>query len=216
MPISLATLLTNTRDYLDEATASRWSDAELTRYVNQGLVQVQSQIQAANEDYFLRVEVATAASATYELAFPANIWGNKLRALYFYDNQVSAVGKPTKVYPAAALESIYDNLNASGLPSAYTMHAGFLRWSPLLENGGAFRFIYALKETPLVGTADNIAQIADEHTDCISLYAALMARQKVGAPTKDIAEMYKARMQQITNDVQPTDPIVFRQVRIDD
>ena len=72
-------MLTRTRDYLDESTSDRWTDAELTRYINQGLRQVQSQLQAANEDYFLRVETATAAAGAYELAFPADIWGNKLR-----------------------------------------------------------------------------------------------------------------------------------------
>jgi hypothetical protein len=215
MSVSLATLLTNTRDYLDESSASRWSEAELTRYVNQGLSQVQSQIQAANEDYFLRVEVATAAAGSYELAFPSNIWGNKLRAVYCYLDSTTASGKPYKV-PPASLESVYDNLNSSGTPAGYTMHAGYLRWAPLLESTSTFRFIYALKETALSATGQNIAQIADEHTDCISLYAGIMARQKVGAPTKELADMYKLRMNQILNDVQPSDPPVFGQVSIDD
>ena len=71
MSTSLTTLITKTRDLLDESSADRFSDAELTRYINQGLRQVQSQIQTANEDYFLRVETATAAQGSYELAFPS-------------------------------------------------------------------------------------------------------------------------------------------------
>lgn len=214
MSTSLATLLTQTRDYIDETTASRWTDAELTRYVNQGLNQVQSQIQAANEDYFLRVEVATAAAGAYELAFPSNIWGNKMRAVYYYENSTVATGVGYKV-PPASLEQVYDNLDASGRPAGYTNHAGFLRWAPLLQYTGTFRFIYALKETALSATAQNLAQIADEHTDCIALYAGIMARQKVGAPTKELADTYKYRMGQILNDVQPTDPVTFYQTPID-
>jgi hypothetical protein len=42
-----------------------------------------------------------------------------------------------------------------------------------------------------------------------------MARDKVGAPTKDIADMYKLRMGQIMNDVQTPDPVVTPQPRID-
>jgi hypothetical protein len=208
-------LLSATRDLLDEPVASRWSDAELTRYINQGLWQVQSQIQAANEDYFLRVERASAASGTYELAFPADIWGNKLRALYFYDDRgTAASGVPYKV-PPTSLEAIYDNLNVSGIPGGYTYQGGFIRWAPVLQYQGTFRFVYAMKENPFVNGTDVLGQIADEHTDCISLYAGIMARDKIGAPTKDIADMYKLRMGQILNDVQPTDPITTPQQRID-
>lgn len=214
MPTSLTTLLTRTRDYLDEASADRWTDAELTRYINQGLVQVQSQIQAANEDYFLRVEVATAAAGAYELAFPSDIWGNKLRALYCYENSTVASGTPLRV-PPASLEQVYGNLDASGKPAGYAYHAGFIRWAPMLQNASCFRFVYAMKETALSAGADVLGQIADEHTDCISLYAGIMARQKVGAPTKELGDMYKLRMSQIMNDVQPTDPVVFQQVKID-
>jgi len=214
MSTSLTQLLAQTRDYLDESAADRWSDAELTRYINQGLRQVQSQIQAANDDYFLRVEVATAASGTYELAFPSDIWGNKLRGLWYYDNSDSATGTPYKVLPAP-LELVYALLNESGIPQRYTYHAGFIRWAPVLANNGAFRFIYAMKETALSSASDVLGQIADEHTDCIALYAAIMARGKVGAPSEYLADMYKMRMQQIKDDVQPVDPILIPSERID-
>ena len=215
MSTSLSTLLTNTRDYLDESSASRWTDAELTRYVNQGLRQVQSQIQRANEDYFLRVEVATAAAGAVELAFPSDIWGNKLRAFYCYPDSTVASGTPTKV-PVASLEAVYDNMKGpSGVPGGYTKHAGFLRWGPPLEKTSAFRFIYAMKEVQFTATPQNLGQIADEHTDCIAIYAAIMARAKVGAPSKELSEMYSLRMSQIMDDVQPTDPIVFSQEKID-
>ena len=213
MSTSLTTLLARTRDYLDEATASRWSDAELTRYINQGLNQVQSQIQTANEDYFLRVETATAASGTYELAFPADIWGNKLRAFYYYVGTALA-DTPYKV-PQTSLENVYDNLNVYGTPWGYTYHAGFIRWVPRLTGDSSFRFIYAMKENPFVNGPDVLGQIADEHTDCIALYAGIMARDKVGAPTQELKAMYTTRMQQIMNDVQPADVSTTPQVRID-
>lgn len=214
MSTSLTQLLTQTRDYLNEATASRWSDAELTRYINQGLRQVQSQIQAANEDYFVRVETATAASGTYELAFPADIWGNKLRSLIYYDQSTVASGVPHRVEPAP-LETVYANLNVSGLPICYTYHAGFLRWAYVLQHSGTFRFVYAMKETAFVNGSDVLGQIADEHTDCIALYAAILARQRVGAPTKELSDMYTLRMGQITNDVTPIDPWVIPARRVD-
>jgi len=210
---SLTTLLTRTRDHLDESSADRFSDAELTRYINQGMRQVQSQIQAANEDYFIRVETPTAASGSYQLAFPADIWGNKLRGVWFYQG-ASAVGTAYRAAPAS-LESIYSNLVSSGYPEKYCFHAGFIRWSPMLSVDGTFRFIYAMKENELVAGVDVLGQIADEHTDCISLYAAFMARAKISADAKTYYELYTKRMQQIMNDVQPTDPFCIPQIAID-
>lgn len=214
MSTNLTTLLTQTRDYLDEPTSSRWSDAELTRYINAGLRQLQSQIQAANDDYFLRVETATAVSGSYQLAFPADIWGNKLRGVWFYDNVTAVGGMPYRLEPSP-IESVYSQMYLSGIPYMYAYHAGFIRWAPVSQHTGTFRFIYSMKETALVAGPDTIGQIGDEHTDCISLYAGIIARDKVGAPTTELKAMYNTRMQQIQNDVQPTDPITTPQHNID-
>jgi hypothetical protein len=214
MSTSLTNLITQTRDYIGEATADRWTDAELTRYINQGLRQVQSQLQAANEDYFLRVEVATAAAGTYEMAFPADIWGNKLRDAWYYDQSTVATGTAYRLDPAA-LDNVYGNLNVSGVPKLYTYHAGFFRFAPVMQNSGAFRFVYAMKVTALSAGSDTIGQIADEHADCIALYAGIMAKNRVGADAGLLTSMYKTRMEQIQNDVQPTAPFVLPQRRID-
>ena len=214
MSKSLTTLITETRDFLDEGTADRFSDAELTRYINRGLRQVQSQIQTANEDYFLRVETVTAASGSYELALPADIWGNKLRNLWYYDNSSLASGTPYRIEPTS-IENVYANLGASGLPSAYALHAGYLRWAPMLANTGTFRFVYAMKEAELTTGAQVIGQIADEHTDCIGMYAAILAKLKIAAPVKELYELYSQRMNQIINDITPMDPIRIQHQAID-
>lgn len=215
MTTSLSAMRLNVRDYLDEASADRWTDAELNRYINQGIRQVQSQIQAANEDYFLRVETATAATGTYELAFPTDVWGNKLRSLIYYQSTAGPYGTPYRVAPSS-LEDVYSQMDISGTPYCYTLHAGFLRWAPICDTAGTFRFVYAMKESPLTSDVSVLGQIADEHTDCISIYAAILARMKVGAPTQELYALYGQRMLQITNDVQPLDPVITPQVRIDD
>lgn len=217
MSTSLGTLLTMTRDHLDESSADRWTQAELRRYINQGVRYVQGQIEGASQSYFLRVETATAAPGVYQLALPTDIWGTKLRALYYYAGS-EASGTPYKVQPGA-LEDIYNNLDQSGTPSKYALHAGFLRWMPMLDTTGCFRFIYSMQETPFAtdGSDDtnNLGQIADEHTDVIAMYAALTAKNKVGADTRPIVDMFKTRMEQILFDVQPSDPVRIPQVRID-
>ncbi len=215
MSTTLTTLLAQVRDYIDEPTADRWTDAELTRYINQGMRQVQSTIESANSDYFLRVEVATASAGSSELALPADIYGTRLRALFHYPQSTVATGQAYRMEPLP-LENVYKNMHSSGTPEGYCLHAGYLRWAPMLQYAGAFRFIYSMKETALSDGADIIGQIADEHTDCIALYAAIMAIGKVGGNIAHLQGMYNTRMQQIKWDVQPTNPLRIPQVGIDD
>lgn len=215
MSTTLATLLTQVRDYINEPTADRWTDAELTRYINQGMRQVQSSIESANSDYFLRVEVATASAGSCELALPSDIYGTKIRALYHYPQSTVATGMPYRLEPLP-LENVYKNLYISGTPEGYCLHAGYLRWAPLLQYDGAFRFVYSMKETALADGEDIIGQIADEHTDCIALYASIMAVGRVGGNIAHLQGMYNTRMQQIKGDVQPSSPMRIPQVRIDD
>ncbi len=207
-----------TRDYIDESSADRWTQAELRRYINQGVNYVQGQINAANGDYFLRVETATAAQGTYELALPTDIWGTKLRSIQYYDNSTVATGVAYRMKPGT-LEWVYANMDYSGLPQEYTLHAGFLRWAPILENTTCFRFVYSMKETAFAtdGTDDtnNLGQIADEHTDVIAIYAAMTAKNKVSADTRNLTGLFQPRMEQIMFDVQPSDPIIIPQVDID-
>lgn len=85
----------------------------------------------------------------------------------------------------------------------------------MIQNNSTFRFIYAMKESELSAGSDSIGQIADEHTDCIALYAAIMARMKIAAPTQELYAHYNQRMRQIMDDVQPTDPYKIPQQAID-
>lgn len=49
--LTLANLRTRTRDQLDEASASFWTDAQIDRYVNRGMHRVWNRLKAANEYY---------------------------------------------------------------------------------------------------------------------------------------------------------------------
>jgi hypothetical protein len=117
------------------------------------------------------------------------------------------------------LEWVYENLEHSGLPESYVLHAGFVRWAPILEKTGCFRFVYSMKETPFGtdGSDDNnnLGQISDEHTDVIAMYAAITAKRKVKADATWITDLFKTRMEQIVFDVQPSDVGVIPQVQID-
>lgn len=172
-------------------------------------------IERANSDWFLRVETFTAAAAASGAAFPADVWGNRLRGLYCYPAQTAAVGQGYRV-PPGQLEWIMDNLNVSGdYPSNYTMHAGYLRWAPLLTSASCFRYIYAKKETPLSADSDPMDRIKDEHADLVAMFAAKIAFEKVGANTVFLENRIDRALLQMRSDVRSSDPVTIPQIRID-
>lgn len=216
MTTALSDLLTWTRDRISEPSASRWTDAELTRHINRRINWLQSKIETYNPDYFLRVETATASSGSYQLAFPANIYGNRLRSLQAYPGYATPVGLAYNVKPGQ-MEWIYQNLNYSGIPQNYTMLDGYLEWAPLLQYDTCFRFVYALKEVQLSYSYDVLGAIKDEHADIISDGAAIDALSKIDAMAKInvLAAHVSDRLNELANDVTPTDTITIPQVRID-
>jgi len=125
------------------------------------------------------------------------------------------VGQGYRV-PPGQLEWIMDNQNVSGdYPSNYTMHAGYIRWAPLLTSASCFRYIYAKKETALSEDGDLLGRIKDEHADLIALYAAFIAYGRIGANTAWLETRLKNGLLQMRSDVRGSDPVTVPQIRID-
>ena len=215
MSTSLSTLRTKVRRYIDESTADRWTDAELNAFINEAIVFVQGEIESSNPDWFLRVETFTASAGSDQAALPSDIWGNCLRSLYAYPNSTVATGKGYRV-PPGQLEWILGNIYYSAdTPDNYSMLAGYIRWAPILAYTTCFRYVYALKETPLSADSDNMGRISDEHADLVAMYAAIIAYEKIGADTRWLNTRLERGLQQMRSDVTPTDPITIPQQQID-
>lgn len=215
MSTSLSTLRTKVRRYIDEASADRWTDAELNAYINEAITFIQGEIDAANPDWFLRIETFTASAGSNQAALPADIWGNRLRSLYAYPNSTAATGMGTRV-PPGQLEWILENIYYSAnTPDNYSMLAGYIRWAPMIAYDSTFRYVYSLKETALSADDSNMGRIADEHADLVAMQAAIIAYEKVGADTRWISNRLERGLQQMRSDVTPSDPITIPQVSID-
>ncbi len=215
MTTSLLTLRTKARRYLDETTADRWTDAEITAYCNEAILWLQGMIERANSDWFLRVETFTAAAGASGAAFPSDVWGNKVRSLWCYPNSTVATGEGYRVVPGQS-DWIMQNLHSSGdYPYHYTMLAGYLRWAPMIQYDSCFRYVYAKKETPLSADADLMDRIEDEHAELVAMFAAKIAFEKIGANTVFLENRIDRALLQMRSDVRSTDPITIPQVSID-
>lgn len=215
MSTTLLQLRTKTRRYLNETTANRWTDAEITAYENEAIVWLQGMIERSNSDWFLRVETFTAAAEATGAAFPSDVWGNKIRGLWCYPGITVASGQGYRVGPGQ-LEWIMQNMNYSATqPECYAMHAGYVRWAPMLSDTSCFRYIYAKKETPLVSDNDPMDRIMDQHADLVAMYAAKIAYEKVGANTVFLENRIDRGLLQMRSDVRGSDPITIPQVDID-
>ena len=215
MSTTLLTLRTKARRYLNEASAGRWTDAELSAFCNEGIIWLQGMIERANSDWFLRVETFTAGAAATGAAFPSDVWGNRIRGLWCYPGMTVASGQGYRVGPGQ-LEWIMENLSYSAAqPSNYAMHAGYLRWAPMLTATACFRYIYAKKETPLATDDAVMDRIADEHAELIAMYAAKIAYEKVGASTVFLENRIDRGLLQMRSDVRASDVVTIPQQRVD-
>ena len=215
MSTTLSTLRDRTRRYLDESTAGRWTDANVNAYINEGIRFLQSELDRANPDYFLRVCTFSASANSYQAALPSTIYGHRIRNVQFYENTLSAVGNPYRVQPGQ-LEWIYENLDYSGQPAVYQTMAGYILWAPLLQYDSTFRFVYGKKEADLSADTDTLDAISDEYTDIISIYAAILAKESKEIPTGGLRAILERRLMHMANDSQPIDPFIIPQVQIDE
>ena len=215
MSTTLLQLRTKARRYLDESSADRWTDAEITAYVNESILWLQGMIERSNSDWFLRVETFTAVSGASGAAFPSDVWGNRIRGLWCYPGQTAAVGQGYRIAPGQ-LEWVMENLHYSASqPDNYIYHAGYVRWAPLLSTSSCFRYIYAKKETPLVAEDSVMDRIMDQHADLVAMYAAKIAYEKVGANTVFLENRIDRGLLQMRSDVRSSDVITLPQQRID-
>jgi len=215
MSTKLSDLLTAVRDRIDETTANRWSDAELTRYINKRVSWLQSRIETFNSDFFLRVETATATSGSNSMGHPSDMLGSRMRSVRVYKG-ASAVGAGDRIQPGSQ-QIVYDNQSISGTPQYYTMLAGQMKWAPSLDADSFFRLIYAVRESPLTGANSTLEYIHDEHTDIIADGAAIDALIKTDALStiNNLSAMIKDRLLEVSEDVQTSDPIMIPQTDID-
>jgi len=211
---NLSALRTKTRRYLDESSADRWSNTDVDAHINDGIRWLQSEIELANPDHFLRVETITAAQGSWQLALPSDILGNRLRSLQCYESSTVATGAGSRVEPGA-LEWVYQNHDTSGTPLNYAMYAGYLIWAPLLQYNSCFRFIYAKKEATLTNDTDNMDRIPDEHADIVTTYASILALESKGLDSAGFRTILERRVMQMKYDVTPQDPITLPQTEID-
>jgi hypothetical protein len=215
MATSLAILRAKVRRYIKESTADRWTDADLNAFINEGIVFVQGEIESANPEWFLRIETFTASAGSYQAALPADIWGNRLRSVQAYPNATTPAGVGYRV-PPGQLEWILENIYYSAsTPDNYSMLAGYIRWAPLLSYNSCFRYVYALKETPLTADSDNMGRISDEHADLVAIYASIIAISVVNGNTASLENRLTRGLMKMRSDVVPSDPLTIPQVQID-
>jgi hypothetical protein len=214
MSTTLSTLRARARRYLDEKTADRWTNADVNAYVNEGIRFVQSELDRANPDYFLRVCTFTASAGSYQAALPSTIFGHRIRNMQLYEGSTVATGNPYRVAPDL-LENVYENQHYSGRPEIYSSLAGYIEWAPLLSKTATFRFTYSKKEADLSADTDTVDAISDEYTDIISIYAAVLAKESKEIPTGGLRAILERKVMQMANDSQPTDPVIIPQRKID-
>lgn len=111
MAVSLSTIRTQVRSYLDETTAADWTDAELNRLINQRYHRVYSAVFTVFEEYRINYATADTVADQQEYSLPSDCL--KIRRIEInYD----MTGDPTafqKAAPVTNIDAVRNNLSGT-------------------------------------------------------------------------------------------------------
>lgn len=193
---TLGSVLTDLRSHLDEATASFWSDDELTLWINEGL-----------RDVARRGEVLL-AEKTYPVVDGADRFDaptDMIRIHHVEYVQSDEYRYELEWVPWASMSDIwYTNKTLSGQPQYFTfwgtpgIEGSQLRIYPVAtdnQNPGLVVYYYRLPRT--VSKADDPLDIPSGWEDLCVLYAEVCARRKEAKDMRwrDAQALYETRLQ---------------------
>lgn len=112
MSVTLSTIRTQVRSYLDESTPADWTNTELDKLINQRYHRVISFVMTTYEDYYVTTDTfnITAAQEEYGISdgLPSDIF--KLRRVEVTYNSTDANAAPTHVLPLVSMDAVNRDL----------------------------------------------------------------------------------------------------------
>lgn len=169
MALSLANAITQVRGFLNEDTASFWTDAEITYWIQEGCRDFSSKTLMVEGDGDITLVANQLSYDSTDAAFLADVI--EPYAAIYNDGSTGYKGL-LKVHPRKL-----GNLNAAtGAPRFYCLHNRKIYIWPLttaavVAAGGTVKILYA-EET------DDITEITDEYQHLPILYACAKAKMK--------------------------------------
>lgn len=83
MSVTLADIKQRVRDLVDAESADFVSNAEIIRYINEGIKRCEAEIHKLNEDYYKKDASLTLVSGTSEYSLPSDIYAQKIRRIMY-------------------------------------------------------------------------------------------------------------------------------------
>jgi hypothetical protein len=170
MALSLANAITEVRDALNEATASTWSDAQITKWIQEGSRIFSSKTLLVEAD-----DTITLVANQLSYVSSDEAWIGDCLEPYsaYYDDQSNNYKGLIKVHPRQ-LGNLA--LKESGPPKYFCLHNRRIYIWPLttaaiVTAGGTVEVLYAAE-------TDDITAIGDEYQHLPIIYAAAKCKQR--------------------------------------
>jgi hypothetical protein len=189
MSTTLSSLRSKARYWLDEtATAGvTWLNAELNQYINDAEAWLWAELCKTDDSFGLRESTATLVQAQTEYAYPSDILGRNIRALYAYD---SSTDPWHKVEKRAYEEVIAEGTTQTEYPYTYCCMDGFFKIGPPADASGfTLRIAYARQPIPMSDDSDTMDS-DDEYAALIAIQAALLALTRTGGDKTTLEKEY--------------------------
>lgn len=185
MALTEANAIAEVRDALNETVASTWSDAQITKWLEEGTRIFSSKTLMVEADDIITLVANQLAYTSSDEAWLANCIEPYSA---YYDNQSNKYKGLIKVHPRQ-LGNLA--LSTSGPPKYYcihnrTMYIWPLTTATIVTAGGTVMFLYATE-------TDDITEISDEYQHLPIIYAVGKCKQrdeKYGDATSLFAQFY--------------------------
>lgn len=162
MAVSLSTIRSQVRSYLDESTPADWTNAELTTLINQRYHRVYTMVVSVFEDYNITTSFLTTVASQQEYTLPTNVF--KLRRVEItYDTSIS--NSSLRAYPIQSIDAVTGDLANANVgvrfnrsPLYYILGTTTIGFRPVPDKNGtnAIKLWYVKNLSSLSADADTI------------------------------------------------------------
>lgn len=199
-------LRTRVRALLSEAAAGTWTDAVLDGYINDSELALWMDLAESNPSFGLREAYAQMTQAQTDYAYPTDILGRNIRALFAYQTATSA--EWCKVDQASFEEVIQEGETQTVYPYKYVPLDGFFKIGPPPDASGWYlRIVYVRKPTAMTVASDSETMDSDDNmAECIAVGAAIRALEVTGVDYTFLEKRQVKAMNQVLGAIQENEP----------
>lgn len=189
--MNLGEIRSMARTWLNEPTASFWTDAELNRFIDYGSKKLDRTIITLDRNMMLPSVTFTTTANTKAYGLPTD-FQSMVRLEHYVASDVSDIDKIDEIrFPRVEGQGEWP-VSSTGKPSRYFIRDKQIEFLPCPDDAYTIRLYYNKLQTAMTVDTDIPPSPSDFH-DMIALWAVILALPKNGDSPDHFVGLYKER-----------------------